>query len=67
MADFTAKFDAYIERGRKRVLEDRNSFRAKLSELHGRHDAILETASLLTQEQKSKNPRKLRSARSKHH
>ena len=36
MADFTVKFDAFIERGRKRVLEERNEFRARLGELHGK-------------------------------
>lgn len=35
MADFTVKFDAFIERGRKRVLEERNGFRARLGELNG--------------------------------
>jgi len=35
MTDFSTKFDAYIERGRKRVLEERNDFRARLSELNG--------------------------------
>ncbi|KIW95523.1 uncharacterized protein Z519_04108 [Cladophialophora bantiana CBS 173.52] len=34
MADFTIKFDAFIERGRKRVLEERNEFRARLGELN---------------------------------
>ncbi|KAJ9609576.1 kinetochore-associated Ndc80 complex subunit spc25 [Cladophialophora chaetospira] len=33
MADFTVKFDAFIEQGRKRVLEERNEFRARLGEL----------------------------------
>ncbi|OAP60385.1 hypothetical protein AYL99_05387 [Fonsecaea erecta] len=33
MADFTVKFDAFIERGRKRVLEERNEFRGRLGEL----------------------------------
>lgn len=33
MNDFTQKFDAYIERGRKQVLAERNTFRARLSEL----------------------------------
>jgi hypothetical protein len=36
MAEFTIKFDAFIERGRKRVLEERNEFKAKLSELNGK-------------------------------
>lgn len=35
MNEFTTKFDAYIERGRKRVFEERNDFRARLSELNG--------------------------------
>ncbi|KIV88808.1 hypothetical protein PV10_08450 [Exophiala mesophila] len=33
MADFTVKFDAFIEQGRKRVLQERNEFRARLGEL----------------------------------
>ena len=35
MANFTAKFDAFIEQGRKRVLEERNGFRARLGEMEG--------------------------------
>lgn len=35
MAQFTAKFDAVIERGRKQVLEERNQFRVNLAELQG--------------------------------
>jgi hypothetical protein len=35
MSAFTAKFDAFIEKGRKRVLEERNSFRGRLGELNG--------------------------------
>jgi kinetochore protein Spc25 len=35
MTDFTIKFDAFIEKGRKRVLEERNEFRARLGELAG--------------------------------
>ncbi|EXJ85227.1 hypothetical protein A1O3_05902 [Capronia epimyces CBS 606.96] len=34
MTEFSVKFDAFIERGRKRVLEERNEFRARLGELH---------------------------------
>ncbi|EXJ85891.1 hypothetical protein A1O1_06260 [Capronia coronata CBS 617.96] len=34
MTEFSLKFDAFIERGRKRVLEERNEFRAHLGELH---------------------------------
>ncbi|RYP55782.1 hypothetical protein DL771_012373 [Monosporascus sp. 5C6A] len=33
MTKFTAKFDAFIEQGRKRVLEERNQFRMNLAEL----------------------------------
>ncbi|KAL7950915.1 chromosome segregation protein Spc25 domain-containing protein [Trichoderma barbatum] len=33
MAKFTAKFDAFIEQGRKRVLEERNQFRVNMAEL----------------------------------
>ncbi|KAJ6036054.1 kinetochore protein spc25 [Penicillium herquei] len=33
MAHFTAKFDAFIERGRKQVLEERNQFHINLAEL----------------------------------
>ncbi|WEW55642.1 kinetochore-associated Ndc80 complex subunit spc25 [Emydomyces testavorans] len=33
MAQFTARFDAFIERGRKQVLEERNQFRVNLAEL----------------------------------
>lgn len=35
MAKFTAKFDNFIEQGRKRVLEERNQFRMNVAELHG--------------------------------
>ncbi|ESZ91687.1 chromosome segregation protein [Sclerotinia borealis F-4128] len=34
MAKFTVKFDAFIEQGRKRVLEERNQFRMNVTELH---------------------------------
>ncbi|KAI8631020.1 chromosome segregation protein Spc25-domain-containing protein [Xylariaceae sp. FL1651] len=33
MVKFTAKFDAFIEQGRKRVLEERNQFRINMAEL----------------------------------
>ncbi|PYH81740.1 kinetochore protein Spc25 [Aspergillus uvarum CBS 121591] len=33
MAQFTARFDAFIERGRKQVLEERNQFKSGLAEL----------------------------------
>lgn len=35
MAKFSAKFDAFIEQGRKRVLEERNQFRINMAELQG--------------------------------
>lgn len=35
MAQFTARFDEFIERGRKRVLEERNAFRMSVAELEG--------------------------------
>lgn len=35
MAQFTARFDAFIEQGRKRVLEERNQFRLNMAELQG--------------------------------
>lgn len=35
MAKFSAKFDAFIEQGRKRVLEERNEFRMNIAELQG--------------------------------
>lgn len=47
MAKFTAKFDAFIEQGRKRVLEERNQFRMNVAELQGKgnstpkHQAVL--------------------------
>lgn len=35
MNKFTARFDAFIEQGRKRVLEERNQFRMNVAELQG--------------------------------
>ena len=35
MAQFTVRFDEFIERGRKRVLEERNQFRMNVAELEG--------------------------------
>ena len=35
MARFNVKFDAFIEQGRKRVLEERNQFRMNMTELQG--------------------------------
>lgn len=46
MAEFTVKFDAFIERGRKRVLEERNEFRARLGELNGKEESKPASCSL---------------------
>ena len=35
MAKFTDRFDDFIARGRKRVLEERNQFRINVAELQG--------------------------------
>ena len=35
MMQFTARFDDFIERGRKRVLEERNHFRLNVAEVQG--------------------------------
>jgi len=36
MAAFTAKFDVFVEKGRKRVLEERNEFRGRMGEIAGK-------------------------------
>lgn len=40
MAKFTARFDAFIEQGRKRVLEERNQFRMNVAELQGKRPSL---------------------------
>lgn len=35
MNQFTARFDDFIEKGRKRVLEERNQFRMNIAEAQG--------------------------------
>jgi len=35
MNQFTARFDDFIEKGRKRVLEERNTFRMNVAEVQG--------------------------------
>lgn len=40
MAKFSAKFDAFIEQGRKNVLEERNRFRINVAELQGRASCL---------------------------
>lgn len=36
MNQFTARFDDFIEKGRRRVLEERNQFRMNVAEIHGK-------------------------------
>lgn len=36
MNQFSARFDAFIEQGRKRVLDERNQFRLNVAELKGK-------------------------------
>lgn len=43
MAKFTAKFDVFIEQGRKRVLEERNRFRMNVAELQGKPSHPVQT------------------------
>lgn len=45
MASFTARFDEFIEKGRKRVLEERNQFRMNVAEAQGKH-TFLSTVNL---------------------
>lgn len=40
MARFTARFDDFIEKGRKRVLEERNQFAVTVAELQGAHHCL---------------------------
>lgn len=35
MTQFTARFDEFIERGRRKVLEERNNFRMGVADLEG--------------------------------
>lgn len=35
MASFTSRFDEFIERGRRRVLEERNAYRGRVGEMNG--------------------------------
>ena len=52
MAHFSAKFDEFIERGRKQVLEERNQFRINLAELQGT-DTLIWLAAVLSARQHS--------------
>lgn len=40
MARFTDRFDDFIAKGRKRVLEERNQFRLNVAELQGRRYSL---------------------------
>jgi kinetochore protein Spc25 len=46
MAQFTAKFDAFIERGRKQVLEERNQFHINLAEFQSKNPRLLQESGL---------------------
>jgi hypothetical protein len=46
MAQFTAKFDAFIERGRKQVLEERNQFHINLAEFQSKIPRLLQVSGL---------------------
>ncbi|QKX56453.1 uncharacterized protein TRUGW13939_03558 [Talaromyces rugulosus] len=48
MAQFTAKFDAFIERGRKQVLEERNQFHINLAEFQKDEDMKRNDIKILT-------------------
>lgn len=41
MARFTDRFDEFIAKGRKHVLEERNQFRINMAELHGKEHPSL--------------------------
>lgn len=47
MAQFTVRFDDFIERGRKRVLQERNAFRMNVAELEGVPNSIILLATVL--------------------
>lgn len=49
MAQFTQRFDEFIERGRKKVLEEKNTFRMNVADLEGRQYRGLYTELLLQQ------------------
>ena len=54
MAKFTVKFDAFIEQGRKRVLEERNQFRVNVAELQGTIIFPVYSLQKLTTQQRTK-------------
>ena len=46
MADFSVKFDAFIDRERKRVLEEKNEYKARMSELNGELHTLFRNAAI---------------------
>ena len=48
MAQFTQRFDEFIERGRKKVLEEKNAFRMNVADLEGKTVHILAKHLVLT-------------------
>ena len=68
MAKFTYKFDEFIAEGRKRVLEERNSFRMNIAELEGTLIVFLRwlfytEAAMRAPEEEKKRRRRRRSRR----
>ncbi len=51
MAQFTQRFDEFIERGRKRVLEEKNAFRMNVADLEGKDESKIPVLQELTREQ----------------
>jgi kinetochore protein Spc25 len=51
MQQFTVRFDDFIERGRKRVLEERNAFRMNFADQQGERTRLCRT-----HEQDANNP-----------
>ena len=63
MAQFTARFDRFIEDGRKRVLEEKNQFRINLAELQGAypsHTVRSYSMLILSAQQRTKNKQRAR-------
>jgi hypothetical protein len=59
MARFTSRFDDFIEKGRKRVLEERNQFRMSVAELQGMAvQVVRNTSTSNEQQQRIKNKRR---------
>ena len=52
MARFTDRFDEFIAKGRRHVLEERNQFRINMAELHGKGHLFLMLISLIGHKRK---------------